>query len=145
MADKIGEYDPELFLAEDYEYWIRAYLTGTLKHIPKNLYDYGRHEKSLTSTRMKDIYQKTYQVKEKHFNELLNRCKTQDEINRFYWEMLDKLTNKREKKNVQKAYYARDSFFAKADKKKRKREALGTIIRSVMKVVTKFKKDYKYN
>ena len=118
LAEKIGQYDPNLFLAEDYEYWIRAYLHGKLHHIDDVLYDYGWHDNSLTVTKKNQVYHKTFEAKEKHFYELLDRCNTQEEKNRFLWSMLKLLLDDDEKKRVRNKYYLLDSDFMKADKKK---------------------------
>ena len=103
LAEKIGQYDPNLFLAEDYEYWIRAYLHGKLHHIDDVLYDYGWHDNSLTVTKKNQVYHKTFEAKEKHFYELLDRCNTQEEKNRFLWSMLKLLLDDDEKKRVRRA------------------------------------------
>ena len=118
LANVIGEYDPTMFLAEDYEYWIRAYLNGKLLHIPYKLYDYGWHEKSLTTTRINEIPKATFLAKEKHFDELLARCTSQDERNTFFWEMLTHLTDSNEYKLYLEKYYSLDASFAKADRRK---------------------------
>lgn len=118
LANIIGEYDHNLFLAEDYEYWIRAYLHGKLLHIPDKLYDYGWHDKSLTATRKADISKATFLAKEKHFDELLECCTSQDERNTFFWEMLAVLTDPNEYKTFRKRCYKLDNSFAKADRHK---------------------------
>lgn len=66
-AKKVGAYDPNLFLAEDYDYWIRLYKVGQILHIEDNLYFYRIHAKSLTETRKKLVDEQTYKVLEKHF------------------------------------------------------------------------------
>lgn len=66
-AKKVGEYDPSLFLAEDYDYWIRIMRQGRLKHIHENLYYYREHEKSLTISRQVQVISQAYKVMEKHF------------------------------------------------------------------------------
>lgn len=119
LAAKIGKYDPNFFLAEDYEYWIRAYLNGKLMHIDKILYDYGMHGQSLTSTRQKDIGKATYDVKNKYFTDLLNKCENQEEVNRFFDEMLRLLSDKKEMKKVRNQYYKIDNEYRKSDIKKR--------------------------
>jgi glycosyltransferase involved in cell wall biosynthesis len=47
--DKIGFYDPSFIYAEDWEYWIRMSQYYKMKHIPKPLYYYRVHKKSMTS------------------------------------------------------------------------------------------------
>ena len=118
LANVIGEYDSNMFLAEDYEYWIRAYLNGKLLHIPYKLYDYGWHDKSLTATRSVEISKATFLAKEKHLGELLVHCTSQDERNTFFWKMLTHLTDPNEYKLYLKKYYSLDASFAKANRRK---------------------------
>lgn len=118
LGEKAGIYDPDLFLAEDYEYWIKAYLNGNLYHIQEVLYNYGWHDESLTVTKKYQVYHKTYEAKDKHFQELLSRCVTQEDRNRFYWEMLRLLLEEDERERIKNIYYQQDSEFMKADKKK---------------------------
>lgn len=122
LANAIGWYDTELFLAEDYEYWIRAFLNGNLKHIDEILYDYVWHDKSLTVTKEREVYHKTFEAKDKHFDELLARCNTQEARNRFYWSMLKLLLDDKEKATIRKEYYLQDREFMKADKPKARKE-----------------------
>ena len=120
LADKIGEYDPDLFLAEDYEYWIRAYLNGNMKYISKTLYDYGWNDKSLTATNKSEkIAKVAFAAKEKHFDELLARCLNQNERNTFYYGMLQFLYDSKEYKAVRRKYYKLDTAFARTDRAKR--------------------------
>jgi glycosyltransferase involved in cell wall biosynthesis len=49
IYETIGDYDPSFFLAEDYEYWVRASLAFRLRPIHRDLYLRRRHEASLTS------------------------------------------------------------------------------------------------
>ncbi len=118
LANIIGEYDPNFFLAEDYEYWIRAYLNGKLLHVPYKLYEYGWHDKSLTATRTAEIPKAAFLAKEKHFDELLASCSNQDERNTFFWEMLILLTDPNEYKLYLEKYYRLDASFAKANRRK---------------------------
>lgn len=66
-AQKVGTYDVNLFLAEDYDYWIRLYKEGTICHLNLDLYFYRQHDKSLTATKKEMIGIQTYKVWEKHF------------------------------------------------------------------------------
>ncbi|SHG37432.1 Glycosyltransferase, GT2 family [Fibrobacter sp. UWB8] len=67
VAKKIGDYDADLFLAEDYDYWIRMHKVGKILHIEANMYHYRIHGKSLTQTRKKQIDEQTYGVLQKNF------------------------------------------------------------------------------
>jgi glycosyltransferase involved in cell wall biosynthesis len=46
----VGEYDPQLFRIEDYDYWLRVAQEFKLAWLPRVLYNYRRHRASLTST-----------------------------------------------------------------------------------------------
>lgn len=72
IAELIGGYDKELFLAEDYEYWLRIWKKSGILHIPKVLYFYRKHKKSLTETRKKDIGHKTVEVWMKHWEHIFS-------------------------------------------------------------------------
>ncbi len=119
LAEKIGHYDTTLFLAEDYEYWIRAYLNGKIRHVSETLYDYGWHDKSLTATRMVEINKATYKAKKKHENDLLAKCISQEEKNKYFWTMLSHLGQNDERDKQRKEYYSYDQAFKMADLKKR--------------------------
>ena len=48
--EKVGDYDPDFFLAEDYEYWLRIKKQFKIQKINKFLYYYRLHKNSLSST-----------------------------------------------------------------------------------------------
>lgn len=49
VYEQLGNYAEDVFLAEDYEYWLRVLLGGYhMLALPDSLYDYRRHERSLT-------------------------------------------------------------------------------------------------
>jgi glycosyltransferase involved in cell wall biosynthesis len=50
VYEAVGSYDPEVFLAEDYEYWLRIYRQFELAPLHRLLYEYREHAQSLTST-----------------------------------------------------------------------------------------------
>lgn len=66
ITNKIGKYNPEKFLVEDYDYWLRMMLEGNISHISEVLYTYRIHESSLTGTRMTEIMNKTSKLIEKY-------------------------------------------------------------------------------
>jgi len=52
VYERVGDYAEDLFLAEDYDYWLRMLGAGLrMHHLPKTLYQYRRHASSLT-----DVY-----------------------------------------------------------------------------------------
>lgn len=115
IAEQVGEYDTEMFLAEDYEYWIRIYLAGIIEHIEDTLYDYAKTTKSLTATRNREIYIQTFKAKEKHRHELLERCYGRAEKNRFYNEMIKLVPNSSQKWKLRQKYYREDKGFIIGD------------------------------
>ena len=48
VYEKLGPYDERLFLAEDYDYWLRALASFKLAHLDRPLYYYRLHPRSLT-------------------------------------------------------------------------------------------------
>lgn len=56
VITSVGEYDANLFLVEDYEYWLRIlFHYKNIGYINQVLYHYRRHSESLTATRYRDI------------------------------------------------------------------------------------------
>ena len=51
----LGDYKADLFLAEDYEYWLRASLSFELAPLNEDLYEYRMHQSSLTATRKREV------------------------------------------------------------------------------------------
>lgn len=79
IAKKIGEYDVDLFLAEDYDYWLRIWHVGKIMHIEDNLYYYRRHAGSLSETKKAYIGVQTFKVLEKNFSFMYSVAKTRKE------------------------------------------------------------------
>jgi glycosyltransferase involved in cell wall biosynthesis len=50
VHDRLGGYDEDLFLVEDWDYWLRASTSFRLARLPKDLYLYRCHTNSLTGT-----------------------------------------------------------------------------------------------
>jgi glycosyltransferase involved in cell wall biosynthesis len=49
VYEKVGPYNERVFLAEDYDYWLRVSAYFTLGHLGRPLYYYRQHPESLTS------------------------------------------------------------------------------------------------
>ena len=95
IAKKIGEYREDLFLAEDYEYWMRLCFNTKLAHYPKVLYHYRVHTNSLTATRKQQIAEKLIQVRLMYLNQIEERYKGQPSIvAMFYGRIVDELKGK---------------------------------------------------
>lgn len=75
VAKKVGKYDVNLFLAEDYDYWMRVSCEGEVIHIIDDLYLYRRHSGTLTETKKSSINEQTYKALEKNFLHLYAEAK----------------------------------------------------------------------
>lgn len=55
VYEAIGDYDPDLFLNEDYDYWMRIARRFRIRHIPELLYYFRRDEDSLYCSRFSEV------------------------------------------------------------------------------------------
>jgi glycosyltransferase involved in cell wall biosynthesis len=87
VRDRVGDYDPNTRLAEDYDYWIRISKQFPLTHLNEPLYLTRFHDKSLYATRYSEVKLVDFLLRLKHglldtgqvaglFIELLARKKT---------------------------------------------------------------------
>ena len=51
IYETVGEYNPEMFLVEDYDYWLRIFAEFDVFGITQVLYKYRMHAESLTNTK----------------------------------------------------------------------------------------------
>lgn len=75
IAELVGKYDETMFLAEDYDYWLRIYQHTHFLQLCENLYLYMEHSGSLTATRKDEIAKVTYNVHKKHLNFIMQKTK----------------------------------------------------------------------
>lgn len=59
VYETVGEYDPEMTLVEDFDYWQRICMRFVPVCIEKKLYAYRWHDGALTSTMRRDIFNRT--------------------------------------------------------------------------------------
>lgn len=104
IAERVGSYDENLFLAEDYDYWIRIYKETKISHIDDNLYLYRRHSKSLTATKEAQIKKQVFKVLEKHFLFLYSGMQTHGMRNVFL-DRLMRFAEDDEKERLRKALF----------------------------------------
>lgn len=79
VLDDIGEYDPDLFLCEDYDYWLRIlFKYGHIAYIEDILYLYRVHNESL-SVRNYEIMRQFMKLRIKHISSLVSRIKEKKE------------------------------------------------------------------
>ncbi len=70
VYEQVGEYDPELFLVEDYDYFIRISQHFATCHIPEPLYYFRRDDDTLFCSRYAEV--KAADVLVRHKNALIN-------------------------------------------------------------------------
>lgn len=70
IAKKAGKYNPEWFLVEDYEYWLRIRNISNIGHINELLYRYRRHGGSLSETHMIQVREKLYDLRIKMIHDM---------------------------------------------------------------------------
>lgn len=57
VYEQIGDYDTSIFLAEDYDYWLRIFNRFEVMCVRENLYAYRLHDGALTATRLKEQHE----------------------------------------------------------------------------------------
>lgn len=62
VQERLGGYDETLFLAEDFDFWLRALRHFQYKQIRQSLYQYRYHPASLTSARHQEIMEKHVEI-----------------------------------------------------------------------------------
>lgn len=62
VHNKLQGYDENLFLVEDFDFWLRAARCFKYTKIKENLYQYRVHDKSLTNTQNEKIVAKTIEL-----------------------------------------------------------------------------------
>ncbi len=121
IARKVGDYDQDVFLAEDYDYWIRIFRRGRIIYLTDSLYYYRQHSASLTETRKAAIDEQTYKVLEKNFLFLYAIAKKNHLVYKFFDHMLKRGDNHiSETKEFLIAVDKRYNFYLKMVKLKEK-------------------------
>ena len=70
VADAIGTYAEDLFLVEDFDYWLRLCSRYPIKLLDKDLYLAREHPNSLSATRRHDVTVAAVMALEKHLPQL---------------------------------------------------------------------------
>lgn len=95
VAEKVGEYREDLFLVEDYEYWMRIGFVAQIDHINQTLYSYRYHNRSLTATKQKEIAERLVRMRLSHLDELHDVLKEEPrKLSLFYYRIVDNLEGK---------------------------------------------------
>ena len=66
VYEQLGPYDERLFLAEDYDYWLRALSSFKLAHLDRALYYYRLHPRSLTVLYTADGVELALRIRRRH-------------------------------------------------------------------------------
>jgi len=80
VADMIGAYNPDRFLVEDYDYWLRIAFRYRLDRVPEILYAYRFHEHNLTASRESEITEKVAALKIAYLEPISARLNDEDMI-----------------------------------------------------------------
>lgn len=73
ILETVGEYDPDMALVEDYDYWLRINQQYEILHIPECLYHYRFHSGSLTMTREREIAAQLHRMRLRQLDFLLSK------------------------------------------------------------------------
>ena len=68
VYEKIGDYNPDARLAEDYEYWLRVRSKFRMKKISKCLYYYRVHSDQLATQHSSEIEAIANQIRDKYIS-----------------------------------------------------------------------------
>jgi glycosyltransferase involved in cell wall biosynthesis len=71
VYERVGTYDPELFLAEDFDYWLRVYRRFDIAPLPESLYEYRIHGASLSQTKSAQVHASMERTLRRHLPGLL--------------------------------------------------------------------------
>lgn len=91
VYEAIGDYNPNLFLVEDYDYWLRIRKKyHEIVHMNETLYLYRWHNDSLTIRKQKQVYDQLLVLRKLHIDYLLEQMKQSPAlICHIYYEFLE--------------------------------------------------------
>lgn len=110
VAEKTGIYDPEMFLAEDYDYWIRIWRNAKCITLHENLYIYRLQANGLTATRSEAVRTQAGAVISKHFNFLYSTCNTDEEKTEFFDNLMSHMADEKKRKELKRIYGCMPSY-----------------------------------
>ncbi len=96
VAETIGLYNPEMFLVEDYDYWLRISKKYSIYHCSECQYYYRKHDESLTVTRYNDVRRSLYELRMQQLDFILDRIHGKEKEYLFL-DMYFECTKEREK------------------------------------------------
>lgn len=91
VIDRIGGYDPNWFLVEDYAYWLQILLhVGRIYRVPQTLYYYRVHSASLTGRRRAKILARHGELMLSQLDEIIERyCSDQAMLYNVYYRIME--------------------------------------------------------
>lgn len=114
IFEALNGYDEQLFLVEDYDFWLRAYKITAFQYLDKPLYRYRMHGQSLTQTRKHEILSRVAKLMQRSVPLDSLSEKTKHRVMRRYAEIYASIDNKalakRYIKAIRKADY--DEYIA---------------------------------
>lgn len=89
VREQIGDYDTDTFCVEDYDYWLRVMdCFGQIVPIHKVLYQYRRHEGSLSEMRKMQVLDQLTKLRIRYLDKILHAVRNNPgELCRIYYEM----------------------------------------------------------
>lgn len=107
VAEQMGEYDPSMFLVEDYDYWLRIARQFSVIHIPGYFYEYRRHEASLSERKASQVERQLYQLRKRNLDVLLTQIDASDKVILFaeMW-----LTDRSEETYLKEQFFGADGM-----------------------------------
>lgn len=107
VAKDVGGYNPDWFLVEDYEYWLRIAEKYGVFHLPLNLYEYRFHSASLTEKRARQISEQLNKLRTEKLDLILERIQENQKAGLF----VDMCTRDRELFPLLKSkFYGKKAF-----------------------------------
>ena len=102
IVSEVGGYNPEWFLVEDYEYWLRIlFCIGEIGYLDKILYKYRLHRDSLTGKKAVEIQKQLFRLRVVYLEKLLHMLQDDEElIFKMYYEMLEVQSLSEEQKSI---------------------------------------------
>lgn len=77
-ADAVGGYDPDKFLVEDYDYWLRISFQYPVERIPEILYSYRHHSGNMTAVYEKKIADKVFDLRAEYLDKISERLSDEE-------------------------------------------------------------------
>ena len=79
-AEAVGEYDPDMFLAEDYDFFLRLGKQTKLYYLPECKYTYRIHQESLSQTKTRQVWEQLWKLRRRELNYLLKEIDPAEKI-----------------------------------------------------------------